>query len=288
MIEAQTSIGRELMKALFQQTGQAKIIGITGPPGVGKSTLVDQLAKEIRSLGKTVGVIAVDPSSSFSRGAILGDRIRMQDHYTDPGVFIRSMATRGALGGVAQTTLELALLLDAAGRDFVLIETVGVGQDEVEIARLADVTVLVLVPGMGDDVQAIKAGTMEIADVFAINKADFPGAAQLEQEIRAMQSLGDEPRRAEAAPLRRVVASQGQGITDLLAVVEQVFDAHGRRGSTMQAWVVRLQQMLRERLLATVPEEALEAHAARIAEKIGDPYTAVDALLAQVGGRNGG
>ena len=140
----------------------------------------------------------------------------MQDHHADSGVFIRSMATRGAMGGVAQTTLELALLLDAAGRDFVLIETVGVGQDEVEIARLADVTVLVLVPGMGDDVQAIKAGIMEIADVFAINKADMPGAVRLEQEIRAMQSLGDEPSRAEAAPLRRVVATEGQGIADLL------------------------------------------------------------------------
>ena len=287
LIEAQTSAGRELITALFQRTGRAKIVGITGPPGAGKSTLVDQLAKVIRSRGKTVGIIAVDPSSSFSRGAILGDRIRMQDHHADSGVFIRSMATRGATGGVAQTTLELALLLDAAGRDFVLIETVGVGQDEVEIARLADITVLVLVPGMGDGVQAIKAGTMEIADVFAINKADMPGAAQLEQEIRAMQSLGDEPSRAEAAPLRRVVASQGQGVADLLEVVEQVFDRNGRRGTSKQAWVVRLRQMLVERLLTAAPEHTIQEHAARVAEKIEDPYTAVDALLEQIGGRNG-
>ncbi len=287
LIEAQTSAGRKIIKALFQRTGRAKIIGITGPPGAGKSTLVDQLAKELRSRGKTVGVLAVDPSSSFSRGAILGDRIRMQDHHADPGVFIRSMATRGAMGGVAQTTLELALLLDAAGRDFVLIETVGVGQDEVEIARLADLTVLVLVPGMGDDVQAIKAGTMEIADVFAINKADLPGAGRLEQEIRAMQSLGDEPSRAEAAPLRRVVATEGQGIADLLEVVEQVYDARGRRDSRKQAWVQRLRQMLLERLLAAVPEHAMEERAARVAEKIEDPYTAVDALLEQVTGRTG-
>lgn len=229
----------------------------------------------------------MDPSSAFSRGAILGDRIRMQDHHADPGVFIRSMATRGAMGGVAQTTLELALLLDAAGRDFVLIETVGVGQDEVEIAQLADVTLLVLVPGMGDDVQAIKAGTMEIADVFAINKADLPGAGRLEQEIRAMQSLGDEPSRAEAAPLRRVVASEGQGIAELLAVVEQVFNARGHRSSRQQAWIQRLRQMLTERLLASVPDRALEERAARVAEKIEDPYTAVDSLLMQVSGRSG-
>lgn len=286
LIEAQTSAGREVMKALFQRTGRAKIVGITGPPGAGKSTLVDQLAKELRGQGKTVGVIAVDPSSSFSRGAILGDRIRMQDHHADPGVFIRSMATRGAMGGVAQATLELALLLDAAGRDFVLIETVGVGQDEVEIARLADITVLVLVPGMGDDVQAIKAGTMEIADVFAINKADLPGTGRLEQEIRAMQSLGDEPSRAEAAPLRRVVATEGKGIADLLDVVEQVYDArrHRDRG---HVWVQRLRQMLIERLLETISERALEDSAARVAEKIEDPYTAVDALLAQATGRSG-
>ncbi len=282
LIEAQTSTGREVVRALFQRTGRAKIIGITGPPGAGKSTLLDQLAKEIRKQGQTVGIIAVDPSSSFSRGAILGDRIRMQDHHADPGVFIRSMATRGAMGGVAQATLELALLLDAAGRDFVFIETVGVGQDEVAIAELADITVLVLVPGMGDDVQAIKAGTMEIADVFAINKADLRGAGRLEQEIRAMQSLGDEPRRAEAAPLRRVVASEGQGIRELLDVVEQVFASRGRRSSRQRAWVPRLRHMLIEKLLSTLPERAFDESAARVAGKIEDPYAAVDALSAQV------
>ena len=205
-IENQSTAGRELIASLFPQTGRAHIIGITGPPGAGKSTLVDQMIALLRAAGKTVAVIAVDPSSPFSRGAILGDRIRMQRHHADPGVFIRSMASRGKLGGLARATLEMALLLDAAGRDFVLIETVGVGQDEVDIVRLAIVTVVVLVPGMGDDVQALKAGIMEIADVFAINKSDLPGAERLEQEIRAMQSVAHDVGCPTAAPVRRIIA----------------------------------------------------------------------------------
>ena len=161
----------ELLKALFPHTGKARVIGLTGPPGAGKSTLVDQLAKHYRKENRTVGIIAVDPTSPYTGGAILGDRIRMQDHYSDPGIFIRSMATRGSLGGLARATADAATVLDAAGRDLVMIETVGVGQDEVDIVRLADVTVVILVPGMGDDVQTIKAGIMEIADIFVINKA---------------------------------------------------------------------------------------------------------------------
>ncbi len=285
-VEAQTATGRELIAELFARTGRAKIIGITGPPGAGKSTLVSQLARVIRGRGQTLGIIAVDPSSPYSRGALLGDRIRMQEHHADPGVFVRSMATRGRLGGVAQGTLEMALLFDASGRDFVIIETVGVGQDEIDITRLADVTVLVLTPGMGDDVQAIKAGVMEIADVFAINKADMPDVARLEQEIRAMQSLSEETERSSAAPLRRVVASEGRGIKELLEAIEQVFE---KRSSFLrqQAWRERLEEMLRERLLAVLPPDAIEEHAKRVAEKTEDPYAAVNALVGVLARING-
>jgi LAO/AO transport system kinase len=280
LVEGQGEPGRALIASLFHRTGRARLVGITGPPGAGKSTLVSELAKVIRSRGKSVGIIAVDPSSPYSRGALLGDRIRMQDHHADPGVFVRSMATRGRLGGLARGTLEMALLLDAAGRDFVLIETVGVGQDEIEIALLADVTVLVLMPGMGDDVQALKAGIMEIASVFAINKADLPGVARLEQEIRAMQSLGDESSRPEAAPVRQVIANQGHGIEELLNVIEQVFEKKDPSALKL-AWSFRLREMLRERVDAAISSEAIERHAKLVAEKIEDPYAATEALFAQ-------
>jgi LAO/AO transport system kinase len=282
LVENQTTAGRDLLATLFPETGRAMIVGITGPPGAGKSTLVDCLTKTLRREGQSVGIIAVDPSSSYSHGAILGDRIRMQDHHNDPGVFIRSMATRGRLGGIAGGTLDLALLLDAAGRDIVLIETVGVGQDEVEIARLADITLLVLVPGMGDDVQAIKAGIMEIADVFAINKADLPGADRLEQEIRTMQSFADASERKDAAPVRRVVATEGKGISELLDVIRSVFLKRQQQNSRLQTWNFRIREMLRESLLASVSDEEIERHAHLIADKLEDPYTAVEQLRGQM------
>src|SRR6202790_4969452 len=207
-IENRSPEAEPLLRDLFPHTGQALILGITGASGSGKSTLCDQLTRVLRAEGKKVAVLAVDPSSPYTGGALLGDRIRMQRHHSDAGVFIRSMATRGWLGGLAAATTDMAVLLDAAGKDVVLIETVGVGQDEVEIAKLADATVVVLVPGMGDDVQAIKAGIMEIADVFVINKSDQPGADQLEREIKAIQSLSTR-KDGWVPPIGGPVASEG-------------------------------------------------------------------------------
>lgn len=198
--------------------GHARIVGITGPPGAGKSTLVDALARALRERGRTVAVLAVDPSSRITGGAILGDRIRMSRHHADPGIFIRSMATRGSVGGLAAATRDLALLMDAAGRDYVLIETVGVGQDEIEIAGLAGTTVVVQAPGMGDDVQALKAGILEIADVFAINKADQPGADRVEHDLRAALGLAEGPH----PPIVLTVATEGKGVAELLDVVERL------------------------------------------------------------------
>jgi len=219
-IENHAPDASELLHELAPHAGRAIIVGVTGPPGAGKSTLVDALARAIRREGKTVGIIAVDPSSRVTGGAILGDRIRMQAHHGDPGVFIRSMATRGASGGVARATADLAFLLDTAGRDFVIIETVGVGQDEVEIAGVADVTVLVLVPGMGDDVQAIKAGIMEIADIFVINKADHLGAERVESEIEGVLSLSH---RADGwtPPIVHTVATEEKGTAELLESIRR-------------------------------------------------------------------
>jgi len=203
----------DTLRELEPSCGHARIVGITGPPGAGKSTLVDALALELRKHGKTIAILAVDPSRRASGGAILGDRIRMQQHHADPGIFIRSMATRGTMGGVARATAGLARLMDAAGRDYVIIETVGVGQDEIEITSVAQVTVVVLVPGMGDDVQAIKAGIMEIADIFVINKSDRPGAERVELELHA---------EGFDCPILRTVATEGKGIAELVAAIERI------------------------------------------------------------------
>jgi LAO/AO transport system kinase len=285
-----------LLKALFPHSGRARVLGLTGPPGAGKSTLVDQLARFYRKgddKGKrTVGIIAVDPTSPYTGGAILGDRIRMQEHFSDPGIYIRSMATRGSLGGLARTTADVTTVLDASGRDLIMIETVGVGQDEVDIVRLADITILILVPGMGDDVQTIKAGIMEIADIFVINKSDREGAENVEREIRTLQSLAMR-HDGWTPPIVKTVASQGVGIEELAAAVSD-YEAYLQKGNlalnkSIGNWQERLIEMLRDALLEKAREQMADGsvarYAAEVAEHKRDPYTLIEEIAANVGKR---
>jgi LAO/AO transport system kinase len=290
-VENRTPQSAQLLRALFPHSGHARIIGMTGAPGAGKSTLVDQLAREYRQQQRTVGIIAVDPTSPFSGGAILGDRIRMQAHHADPGIYIRSMATRGSLGGLAGTTADVATVLDASGRDLVLIETVGVGQDEVDIVRLADITVVILVPGMGDDVQTIKAGIMEIADIFVINKSDREGAERVEREIRAMQSLASRPDNW-SPPIIKTVATEGAGTAELANAIAE-YDAYlGKHHLLLKKrgrhWRDRLLEMLRDALLRRVVREQvgepeITRYAAEVAEHKRDPYSLVEEIVASLG-----
>jgi len=287
-IENHAPDSEALLKILFPHTGAAYLSGITGAPGTGKSTLVDRLAAHYRKASQKVGVIAVDPTSPYSGGAILGDRIRMQSHAGDAGIFIRSMATRGFLGGLSRATAEVALVLDAAGKKQILIETVGVGQDEIDIVRLADCVVVVLVPGLGDDIQSMKAGIMEIADIFVLNKADREGADRLEEQLHAMLSLVM-PRDGWHPPVIRTVATESSGIDVLAAAIEKFrlhFESSGHREKKHQEhWKNRLLGLLESRLLEQVlhgaeGEKKLERLAAEVAQRRKDPFTAVSELLA--------
>jgi len=278
-----------LMKAVFPHTGRALIIGITGAPGAGKSSLVDKLAALYRKREERVGIIAVDPSSPFSGGAILGDRIRMQTLSLDKGVFIRSMATRGNLGGLARATVEAVAILDAAGYKRIIVETVGVGQDEIEIAKTAEVCVVVLVPGMGDDVQTMKAGIMEIGDVLVINKADRDGVLRTEKELDALLSLAPRPDTWQT-PIVKTVAIESKGIEQLAEAIQSfaTFQSatpagHDRR-QAIARW--RILELLRDRLMAETlngnSNERLDILAAKVASKKLDPYSAVEEMMKSV------
>jgi len=279
-----------LMKSVFPHTGRGLVVGITGSPGAGKSSLVDKLAGLYRERGERVGIVCVDPSSPFSGGAILGDRIRMQTLGLDPNVFIRSMATRGNLGGLSRATIDAVAILDAAGFQKIIVETVGVGQDEVEIVKTADVSVVVLVPGMGDDVQALKAGIMEISDVFVINKADRDGVHRTEKELEAMLSLTMRPDLWQP-PIVKTVATENKGIEELAAAIAayRVYQQHAEasiaRRTSIARW--RILELLREELLARAMNRQgadiqLDALAADVAEKRRDPYSAMEEILKAV------
>jgi len=293
-VENGGSSASDLMKAVFPHTGKAMVIGITGAPGAGKSSLVDKLALHYKEKGEKVGIVCIDPSSPFSGGAILGDRIRMSQLGLDKNIFIRSMATRGQLGGLARATVDAVAILDAAGYNKVIVETVGVGQDEVEIVKTADVSVVVLVPGMGDDIQAIKAGIMEIGDVFVINKADREGVLRTRKELEALLSLSHRPDMWHP-PIVPTIATENKGIDDLASALEKYVGYSSRaesevisvRNESIARW--RLLELLSERLLDELiqkdgVQKRLEQLSAEIASKKIDPYSAVEDILTRSSG----
>ena len=286
-VENRSADSLDILRQLFPHTGKSQIIGVTGSPGSGKSTLVDRLAAEFRKKNNTVGIIAVDPSSPFTGGAILGDRIRMQTLGVDPGVYIRSMATRGHLGGLAAATADVAAVLEAAGKDPVLIETVGVGQDEIDIVKLAEISIVVLVPGMGDDIQTLKAGIMEIGDIFVINKCDRPGVEKMERAILGLLSLGH---RADGwqPPIVKTTATKGEGVAELLEAIDRYYvffrNSISRSRKKQEAERQRLVNLLEERLVNTVveqifPDGELNDLVSAIAERRQDPYSVVEQII---------
>jgi LAO/AO transport system kinase len=287
-VEADRADARHALRCLFSRTGRAHVVGVTGPPGSGKSTLTTRLAVEYRARGQTVGIVAIDPTSPFTGGAILGDRVRMMQLHSDPGVFIRSMATRGVLGGLARSTLDVVLLLDAFGKQVVIVETVGVGQDEVEIARAADTTLVVGVPNQCDDIQAIKAGILEIADILVVNKADLPGADRLVADLRMMLQLGDPGE--WPTPILPTIASEGTGVAGLVDKIAE----HRAFLERSDAWHKRRTDSARRQVRAIVEDRLLrqlqrlttgaewDQRFASIAAREQDPYSVADEVLREL------
>ena len=287
MVENNTPEAQNLLKELFPHTGKSTIIGITGSPGSGKSTLVDKLIGFVRENNKEMGIIAVDPSSPFTGGAILGDRIRMIRHSIDPGIFIRSMATRGHLGGLAKATGEAISVMEASGKDIILVETVGVGQDEVEVVKYADLILVVLIPGAGDEIQVFKAGLMEIADIFVLNKADSPEAHKTEKQLRAMLDMGFKD--SVAPSVIKTVATEGKGLSSLFKEIERVLSARDKdlkasRKKRLITWM--LKDIISDKLYKAVSDKMLDSEleefVAKIYRREMDPYTIADQIIGRL------
>lgn len=287
LVENDSASAQRLMRQVFTRRKDAVILGITGAPGTGKSTLVDQFIGRLRAAGRKIGIVAVDPSSPFSGGAILGDRIRMMRHSADKDVFIRSMATRGHLGGLAKATGEAIAIFEAAGKDYVLVETVGVGQDEVEVVKLADLVIVVLTPDAGDEIQAFKAGIMEIADIFVINKADHPGAEKMERQLQAMLDLGlpdkDKP------PVVKAVATKGKGMDGLIGEVDRLMGKRDRRAQEVRrkrllAWMLRdvTREKIDQLITRGIPDSVFMEYVDQIYHRRTDPYTVADTIIARL------